>query len=180
MPAPLPSPPPSQRRATGPKRRLLLAAGLLPLAALARVPAPRGKVLLSITGRISRPNVGDRADFDLAALDALPQHAFSTAAPWYEGRRQFSGPLLRDVLEAVGASGSLLRAAALNDYQVDIPVEDSRRYKVLLATRQEGKTMAVRDKGPLFVIYPFDEGVELRSERYYSRSAWQLRRLHVS
>ena len=39
--------------------------------------------------------------------------------------------------------------------------------------------MSVRDKGPLFIIYPFDESEDLRSERYYSRSAWQLKHLEV-
>jgi hypothetical protein len=39
--------------------------------------------------------------------------------------------------------------------------------------------MAVRDKGPLFIVYPFDSRSDLRSERYYSRSAWQLRALEV-
>jgi hypothetical protein len=39
--------------------------------------------------------------------------------------------------------------------------------------------MAVRDKGPLFVIYPFDARPELRGAVYYSRSAWQLRTIDV-
>ena len=45
--------------------------------------------------------------------------------------------------------------------------------------RRDGKAMPVRDKGPLFIIYPFDRSEELRSERYYGRSAWQLRRIEV-
>ena len=49
----------------------------------------------------------------------------------------------------------------------------------VLATRLDDKPMPVREKGPLFIIYPFDESEELRSERYYSRSAWQLRTLEV-
>jgi hypothetical protein len=39
--------------------------------------------------------------------------------------------------------------------------------------------MPVRDKGPLFVIYPFDAQPELRNAIYYSRSAWQLRSIEV-
>ncbi len=39
--------------------------------------------------------------------------------------------------------------------------------------------MAVRDKGPLFVIYPYDSNTELQSELYFGRSAWQLRTIEV-
>ena len=39
--------------------------------------------------------------------------------------------------------------------------------------------MSVRDKGPLFVVFNYDSAAELRSERYYNRSIWQLRRLQV-
>ena len=39
--------------------------------------------------------------------------------------------------------------------------------------------MAVRDKGPLFIVYPYDSDEVLRSERYYNRSAWQLKSLEI-
>jgi hypothetical protein len=39
--------------------------------------------------------------------------------------------------------------------------------------------MPVRDKGPLFIIYPFDTDASLRSERYYSRAAWQLKSIEI-
>jgi hypothetical protein len=39
--------------------------------------------------------------------------------------------------------------------------------------------MAVRDKGPLFVVYPFDDSAALRSSVYYERSIWQLKALEI-
>ena len=39
--------------------------------------------------------------------------------------------------------------------------------------------MPVREKGPLFVVYPFDDSSELRSSTYYERSIWQLKALDV-
>ncbi|OGA97972.1 MAG: hypothetical protein A3E25_22035 [Burkholderiales bacterium RIFCSPHIGHO2_12_FULL_69_20] len=161
----------------------LLALPALP-ALLASLPAwaldpPKGKVLLSITGQLTRANAAGRADFDRAMLDALPQHSFTTSTPWYKAPHKFSGPLLRDVLAAAGAQGSTLRAVALNDYKVQIPADDAQRYKVLMATRLDDKPMTLRERGPLFIIYPYDDSADLRSERYYSRSAWQLRRLEV-
>jgi hypothetical protein len=147
-----------------------------PVRALER---PAGPVVLTVYGRVRTPNAGSAAQFDMAMLEQLPQHSFVTRTPWYSAPRKFSGPLLRDVLAACGAQGSNLRATALNDYRVDLPFEDAQRFDVLLALLLDDKPMAVRDKGPLFIIYPFDSSAELRSTVYYSRSAWQLKSLEV-
>jgi hypothetical protein len=128
---------------------------------------------------VRKPNQGEVANFDMAMLERLPQHSFVTRTPWYQMPRKFTGPLLRDVLAAAGAQGSNLRAIALNDYRVDLPFDDVQRHDVLLARLLDDKPLAVRDKGPLFIIYPFDSKVELRSTVYYSRSAWQLKTLEV-
>ncbi len=53
------------------------------------------------------------------------------------------------------------------------------RRDVLVARLLDDRPMAVRDKGSLFVIYPFDARPELRSALYYGRSAWQLRTIDV-
>ena len=140
---------------------------------------PAGPVVLTVSGRVSKPNAGDRAVFDMAMLERLPQQSFVTRTPWYAEAHKFSGPLLRDVLAACGAEGSNLRATALNDYRVDLPFEDAQRFGVLLAVLLDDKPMAVRDRGPLFIIYPFDSNAQLRSTVYYSRSAWQLKSIDV-
>ncbi len=138
---------------------------------------PRGRVLLTVH---SGEGANRREElFDMARLESLPQHAYTTQTPWFKSPKRFSGPLLRDVLAAARAQGTQITAAALNDYKADIPYDDALRHKMLVATRLDGKPMAVRDKGPLFIIYPYDESADLRSERYYSRSVWQLRALSV-
>jgi hypothetical protein len=179
LPHPLPRtglPCPTRRLAL---RQCLAAAALLATGAARALDAPKGKVVLSVVGQVGTTNVEGRADFDMAMLEALPQHSFTTSTPWFKEPRRFSGPLLRDVLAASGAKGTGLRAVALNDYKVEIPVDDALRHKVLMATRLDGQPMPVREKGPLFIIYPYDESADLRSERYYSRSAWQLRTLEI-
>jgi hypothetical protein len=166
-------------------RRLALvvfvAAAALGLSARAAGPLaePSGPVVLSVTGTVERANRDGRADFDMAMLEALPQHSFVTATPWFKTARRFSGPLLRDVIAAAGAKGDTLNALALNGYKVEIPTEDSQNFKVLMATRLDDQPMSVRDKGPLLIIYPYDDNADLRAARYYNRSAWQLRTLHV-
>ena len=39
----------------------------------------------------------------------------------------------------------------------------------------DGKPIGVREKGPLFVMYPFDERPELRTSVHFSRCIWQLK-----
>ena len=141
--------------------------------------APKGKVVLSISGNVQFKNAGDRADFDMDMLAALPQHSFTTSTPWYKAMKKFTGPLLRDVLAAAGAQGTALKAVALNNFKVEIPVADTRQFPVLLARLLDDQPMLIREKGPLFIVYPFDTDTELHSARYYSRSAWQLRTLEI-
>lgn len=143
------------------------------------VVAPRGPTVLTITGAVHSANGTASVQFDMATLSRFPQHSFITHTPWYPQARQFTGPLLRDVLAAAGASGKTLRAFALNDYRVDLPYDDVMRYDVVLARLIDGKPIAVRDKGPLFIIYPFDTNADLRNAVYYSRSAWQLKSIEV-
>jgi hypothetical protein len=112
-------------------------------------------------------------------LEQMPQSSFTTKTPWYAQPRKFTGPLLRDVLAAAGAHGTTLRALALNDYRVDIPFADAQLHDVVLARLLDDRPMPVRDKGPLFIIYPFDSKPELRNAVYYSRSAWQLKAVEV-
>lgn len=140
---------------------------------------PSAAVVLTVTGQVRNPNDGQAAQFDMPMLERLPQASFSTRTPWYAQARQFTGPLLRDVLRAAGAHGNVLRARALNDYRVDIPFEDAQRYDIVVARLLDGAPMPVRDRGPLFVVYPFDSSPELRNAVYYSRSAWQLRSIEV-
>jgi hypothetical protein len=164
------------------RRALLRGAGalaLLPLSPARALEAPTGPVVLTLSGQVRTPNAGQEARFDMAMLERLPQTSFTTRTPWYAQPRQFTGPLLRDVLRAAGAQGTVLRARALNDYRVDIPFQDTQRFDIIVARLLDGAPMPVRDRGPLFVIYPFDSQSELRNAIYYSRSAWQLRSIEV-
>ncbi len=141
--------------------------------------APTGDVVLHVTGKISKTNNGDAADFDMAMLEALAGRTTTTATPWYDAAKTFSGPLGSALLEAVGASGTTLKVLALNDYASEIPVSDFTQYPVILATKLDGEAMSIRDKGPIFVIYPFDEMPDLNNETYYGRSAWQVKSIDV-
>lgn len=86
---------------------------------------------------------------------------------------------LATLLKAVGADGAMLRASAINDYAVEIPVEDAVEGGPIVAYLLNGEPMSVRDKGPLWIVYPFDSAPEYQTEQVYSRSIWQLDRIEV-
>jgi hypothetical protein len=139
----------------------------------------KGKVILTISGKVGEKNTPDGAAFDMAMLEKLPVQKFSAQTPWDKKPIAFEGPLLRDVLAAAKASGTTLKAAALNDYQTTIPADDANKFDMILAYKMNGELIPVRTKGPLFIVYPFDSKAELRSATYYERSAWQLKSLKV-
>lgn len=141
--------------------------------------APKGKVILTISGKVADKNTATAATFDLAMIEKLPQQTFTTMTPWDKQPIKFTGPLLRDVLAAAKASGSTIKAAALNDYQTSIPLDDAQKFDVILAHKMNGEAIPVKTKGPLFIVYPFDTKAELRSTVYYERSAWQLKSMTI-
>lgn len=149
-------------------------------AANATLRAPTGKVILTISGKIKVANDANGASFDRAMLEAMPQHSFTTMTRWYADAQTFEGVLMAELMQTVGCYGTTMLAVALNDYSSEIPVEDFAHFGVIMALKHNGQYMPVRDKGPLFIIYPFDSNPELRSQKYSSRCAWQLRRLVVS
>jgi len=155
----------------------LLALGVSAAAALE---PPASKVVLTLTGKVASHNGPDgTAVFDIGLLERLPRHSFMTKTPWYAKPRKFSGVLLRDLLEAVGSAPARLNATALNDYRVEIPAEDIAHGYAMIAFLLDDQPMSVRDKGPLVIIYPFDDKPELRNAVHYSRAIWQLRSLDI-
>ena len=158
---------------------LVLLAGLSIMQTALALDKPTERVVLTIAGNVSNKNQDATAVFSMAMLEKLPQHKVFTKSPWYPQGAEFTGPLLRDVLAAAGAKGDKIIAVALNDYKTEIPLQDAYKFDVILAHHMNGKPMPVREKGPLFIVYPFDSKPELQSEVYQNRSAWQLVRLTI-
>jgi hypothetical protein len=144
------------------------------------LPMPAGKVVLTISGKIGIFNVGDTARFDRDMLEALGWSSFTTSTPWYDAPVTFAGISIAKLMQTVQAEGEVVVAGSLNDYETKIPMNDFAQFGVLLALKRNGEYMPVREKGPLFIVYPFDSKPELKSQKYYGRSAWQLARLVVT
>jgi len=119
------------------------------------------------------------ASFGMKFLKSLPQRTFVAQTPWYKDSVKFTGPLLRDVLAAAKIKGSVIHATALDEYRTSIPFSDALDYDVILAHQMNGATLTAKNKGPLFIVYPYDSKPELQTVRFYERSIWQLKSLQV-
>jgi hypothetical protein len=158
----------------------ILALGAIFLAGNATAQSPQAaKPILTVSGKINAAAGEGGLQFDRAALEALGMVTIETNTPWYNGPVKFEGVPLAKLMQSVGAAGDRVVAVALNDYSSEIPIEDFAKYNVILALKRDGEYMPVRDKGPLFIVYPYDHNPELRSQKFYSRSVWQIARLVV-
>ncbi|WP_163852298.1 molybdopterin-dependent oxidoreductase [Pseudooceanicola aestuarii] len=143
------------------------------------LPTPEGAVLLTVTGAIDRTNAEGAALFDLEMLEEFGGTEITTTTIWTEGEKQFEGVSLHRLIDELGIEAETLKATAINDYAVEIPIEDAVEGGPILAYRMNGDTMSVRDKGPLWIVYPYDSNAAYRSEVIYSRSIWQLDRIEA-
>lgn len=122
---------------------------------------------------------GQVSEFDMEALVAMGAVEISTTTIWTEGVQTFTGVSLNTFLEVVGVNEGTLKATAINDYAVEIPLEDAVDGGPILAYLSNGVPMSVREKGPIWIVYPYDSDPKYQTEVIYSRSIWQLDRLET-
>ncbi|ASJ71580.1 molybdopterin-dependent oxidoreductase [Granulosicoccus antarcticus] len=151
---------------------------------------PPGKVILTVSGAINAskepgtaaqkdPSQQNTVSFDRTMLEASGLTKIITETPWTKGLVEFEGVLARNLFAKIDATGKSVQARALDDYIVDIPIEDFFEYDVILATRKNGEPITIRDNGPVWIIYPWTDVSDLRRPQYYSRSIWQLKSLTI-
>ena len=151
---------------------MILAAG-----ASAEDATPATEILLTITGAIDA--AVQPLTLDRAALMALPVTTIETSTIWTDGTHSFTGVSLADLLDEIGVTEGTLLATAANNYTVEIPVSDAVQGGPIVAYLMDNAEMPLRDKGPLWIVYPFDSSADYRSELIYTRSIWQLDRIEV-
>lgn len=139
----------------------------------------KSATVLTLTGNVSAADKTGLVEFDMAALKALDQQTFTTATPWDARPVKFSGPLLRDVLAAASAKGTQLSAVAVNDYSVNVPMDDATKLDPILAIAVDDKEIPSRTRGPVFLIYSFNNIPSKDHAIYKYRSIWQVKTIKV-
>ena len=146
------------------------------LAAGDAIPTPSGRKILTVTGNISGANMDGAAVFDAATLERIAVVQYTTETAWSDNPITFDGVLLSAVLDVIGADSgtSSLKITALNDYAIEVPIDDAREGPTLLALKADGKYMSVRDKGPLWLVYPRHMNAQFGNDKYNARWIWQI------
>lgn len=170
---------------------LSLAAAALPSHAAKVGKAPKGPVLLTLTGALGKQN---RAGFDPAFDQMLGKHKaqFSSAYGFdyamlaalpavtiqptleYDGKpHTLRGPRLSEILKAAGVSGSQLRILiqAIDGYAVAVPLEQVRQYDFIIALERDGTPLPLGGLGPLWAVYDADRIPELADKPLKERFA---------
>lgn len=123
---------------------------------------------------------GKTHTFDMAALQAMPAETVVTETPWTEGLRSYRGVRLSHLLQTVQAKNvQSMKVTALNDYHAIIDYPAIKKYPVILAYEADGKVMRVRDKGPLWLLYPLSDYETLRVPKRHSEMVWQVRTIEI-
>ena len=164
--------------------RLASAAALVVFAALAPSSAaefrsPEGPVILTIAGTDATQGGSHEIRLDAAMLAEMGQTSFVTTTIWTEGPQKFTGVLLKDLMDALGVKAGGLKATAINDYAITIPVSDAVASGPIVAYHLNDAPMSVRERGPLWIVYPYDSNKDYATEVIYSRSIWQLDRIDI-
>jgi hypothetical protein len=129
-----------------------------PKVAATPVPAPTGKRILVLSGKVSNRNQGSSLAFDQRTLDTLPTASATLYEPFLKQEVRFSGIPSAELLARAGISpqATIVRLHALDDYKVELKVADLMAPGVLLATRADGAPIPIAKGGPVRLVFPPD------------------------
>lgn len=162
------------------------------LSALAQTGSARASspALLTITGAIGKVNRGpidpaldqmmakqkisfEKAyAFDFGALAAMPAVTIKPTLEYDNKAHALKGPLLTDVLRAAGAApgdGAKLLMRAVDGYSPAITMADVRKYRFIVATHLDGKSMPLGGLGPLWAVYDADRFPDMVARKVTER-----------
>lgn len=120
-----------------------------------------------------------RAAIDLAAIKELGGVTFETSTPWTDGKVTFEAVPGNRILSLLGGDGQVVRATALDDYAVEIPIDDFRSGKAHIAYAMNGEPLPEDQFGPFWIVYRYDADPSLADEAHQARSIWQLKSLSL-
>ncbi|MEX0807181.1 MAG: hypothetical protein WD044_00495 [Dongiaceae bacterium] len=143
---------------------------------------PTGPVIVSVIGEIettNRPPFDEFEDaffgyheyrfdkalaFDLAMLEALGMHEATIDYDGWPHPIRFEGPLLRDVLDAAGATGDTITLVALDGYAERVERRELDDQDWILAIRGDGQDLGIGQHGPSWLVYQRRDGATVTTE----------------
>lgn len=144
------------------------------------IPPPETEPLLTVMGKIGVTNVGDTLAMDRSTLEAVGLVEYMVKDPFEEVDHTYTGVLMRDLLELwqVPPDATLLQVIALNDYEIDVPIELMRNYPVIFALKEDGEYMTPDYRGPAMLVFPYDH-YSFEESLTNSYWVWQIKSITV-
>lgn len=144
------------------------------------IPLPQGEPMLTVTGKVGAANSEQTILMDRATLEQTGTVEYTVTDPFEERPVQYQGILMRDLLALwqVPDDAETAHVVALNDYTIDIPLEDFRTYPVLFALQADGTYMEPDYRGPAMMVYPVDS-YEFDPMAVQRKWIWQIKAIAI-
>jgi hypothetical protein len=146
------------------------------------IPVPKDDVILTVTGLTETRNVeADKSiQMDLKTLESIGLVEYTVTDPFERKEITYRGVLMSDLLDVmqVSSTAKTLHMVALNDYSIDVPLEDMRKYPVIFALQADGEYMPVSTRGPAMLVYPYDD-FTFDQSIYNDYWIWQIASIDV-
>lgn len=144
--------------------------------------AVKESVVLTVYGDIKiNGHSYNQLDFTLSELQALTQTDITTAHPWSAERRRYRGVDMNTLFDSLFSEQKVLslQLEALNDFSIAVNWDQISSYTPILAWQENKRIMSRRNKGPLWLMLPFDQVSKVQQADFLHFMVWQLRGIHV-
>lgn len=122
---------------------------------------------------------GLTVQFTIDDLQALPAVSFETETIWFTGSQRFTGVPLAALMQQVGITEGTIEASGSDDSIIELDMSTAAEAGAIIAYQRNGSPMSVRKKGPLRVVYPFDDFPPLKRDLLFDNTIWHLVRIVV-
>jgi hypothetical protein len=150
------------------------------LKAGAKIPAPQGAVILTVTGKIGTTNSDASIKMDLPMIESVGQVSYKVTDPFEKKDVTYQGVLMSDLLALwqVSKDATSIHVVALDDYSVDVPIGDLTKFPVIFALREDSQYMPVSTHGPAMLVYPYND-YQFDPAVYNNYWAWQIKSMDI-
>jgi hypothetical protein len=138
--------------------------------------------ILALDGAVTATNDKGRLLVDLELIEQLGLIRYSVNDPWLKREVTYTGILLSDLarLAEPRAGAKTMHFVALDDYEVDITLEEAERWPIMLATRLDGHRMDIANGGPSRIVFPYGLVSGIDELHYKDLWIWNIERITFS
>lgn len=138
----------------------------------------KGAAELTVSGKTAS---GKAVYLSRKALEArFPEYTFSCIDPWLDREVSYTGISLYQLLNSIGIDpeATRVRLLASNDYEIEVPIADTREYYYQLTFKEDGRYYselpAEQNKGTFAVSIDFSRFRSLSIEQRKLEEVWWL------